>query len=121
MACNEPNEKSTNTLLSKLPLGYKKDIGWMSSVKMPNLSWYLTQKSLGASVENTQNNAAQKTTGKGVTCVIINSIKKRIRVAKHPLQIHLLFAVRAHLLLSDDAPSSYAELMEPGFGVKAQQ
>lgn len=45
---------------------------------------------------------------------------KRIRVTEHPLQIHLLFAVRAHLLLPDDAPSSYAELMEPGCGVKAR-
>lgn len=45
---------------------------------------------------------------------------KRIRVTEHPLQIHLLFAVWAHLLLSNDAPASYAELVEPGFGVKAQ-
>lgn len=45
---------------------------------------------------------------------------KRIRVTEHPLQIHLLFAVRAHLLLSDDTPSSYAELVEPGYGVKAR-
>lgn len=44
---------------------------------------------------------------------------KRIRVTKHSLQVHLLFAVRAHLFLSHNAPSSYAELVEPGFGVKA--
>lgn len=48
------------------------------------------------------------------------SQNKRIRVTEHPLQIHLLFAVRTHLLLPDDTPSSYAEFMEPGFGVKAQ-
>lgn len=47
-------------------------------------------------------------------------LKRRIRVAEHPLQIHLLFAVRTHLLLSDDTPSSYAELMESGCGVKAR-
>lgn len=45
---------------------------------------------------------------------------KRIRVTKHSLQVHLLFAVWTHLLLSNDAPASYAELVEPGFGVKAQ-
>lgn len=45
---------------------------------------------------------------------------KRIRVTKHSLQIHLLFAVWAHLLLPNDAPASYAELVEPWFGVKAQ-
>lgn len=39
--------------------------------------------------------------------------QKKIRVAEHPLQIHLLFAVRAHLLLPDNAPSSYAELVKP--------
>lgn len=43
---------------------------------------------------------------------------KRIRVTKHSLQIHLLFAVRAHLLLTNDAPASYAELVESWFGVK---
>lgn len=33
-------------------------------------------------------------------------------VTEHSLQVHLLFTVRACLLLSHDAPSSYAELME---------
>lgn len=45
--------------------------------------------------------------------------RKRIRVTEHSFQVHLLFAVRAHLLLSHNAPSSYAEFMEPGYEVKA--
>lgn len=49
-----------------------------------------------------------------------NARVSRIRITEHPLQIHLLFAVRAHLLLSNDTPSPYAELVEPGAGIKAQ-
>lgn len=36
----------------------------------------------------------------------------RIRVAEHPLEIHLLFAVGTRLLLSHNAPAANAELME---------
>jgi len=37
---------------------------------------------------------------------------KRIRIAKHPLEIHLLFAVWTSLLLSHYTPTTNAELME---------
>lgn len=53
------------------------------------------------------------------TCMDKHMLRKRIRVTEHSFQVHLLFAVWAHLLLSHNAPSSYAELMEPGFEVKA--
>ena len=39
---------------------------------------------------------------------------ERIRVTEHPLEIHLLFAVRTRLLLPDDAPATDAELVKPG-------
>lgn len=38
--------------------------------------------------------------------------KQRIRVAEHPLEIYLLFAVGTRLLLSHNAPATDAELME---------
>lgn len=38
--------------------------------------------------------------------------KQRIRVAEHPLEIHLLFAVGTCLLLSHNAPAADAELVE---------
>ena len=45
-------------------------------------------------------------------CVKRRANNERIRVAEHPLQVHLLFTVRTSLLLSHNAPASYAELME---------
>ena len=42
----------------------------------------------------------------------VNVTEARIRVTEHPLEVHLLLAVRTGLFLSDDAPSSYAELMK---------
>ena len=38
--------------------------------------------------------------------------KQRIRVAEHPLEIYLLFAVGTRLLLSHNAPAADAELVE---------
>lgn len=38
---------------------------------------------------------------------------RRIRIAEHPLQVHLLLAVGTGLLLSHDAPASDTELVEP--------
>lgn len=38
--------------------------------------------------------------------------KQRIRVAEHPLEVYLLFAVGTRLLLSYDAPAADAELVE---------
>lgn len=38
--------------------------------------------------------------------------KQRIRVAEHPLEVYLLFAVGTRLLLSYDAPATDAELVE---------
>jgi len=37
---------------------------------------------------------------------------KRIRIAEHPLEIHLLFAVWTSLLLSHYTPTMNAELVE---------
>ena len=37
---------------------------------------------------------------------------KRIRVVDHPLQIDLLFAVRARLLFTNNTPTSDAEFMK---------
>lgn len=37
---------------------------------------------------------------------------QRIRIAEHPLQVHLLLAVWTRLFLSHDAPASDTELME---------
>ena len=36
------------------------------------------------------------------------------RVGEHPLQVHFLVAVRARLLLPDDAPASDAKFVESG-------
>lgn len=38
--------------------------------------------------------------------------QKRIRVVHHPLQVHLLVAVRTRLFLTHNAPATDAELME---------
>lgn len=38
--------------------------------------------------------------------------KIRIRVAEHPLEVYLLFAVGTRLLLSHNAPAANAELVE---------
>lgn len=38
--------------------------------------------------------------------------KQRIRVAEHPLEVYLLFAVGTRLLLSHNAPAADAELVE---------
>lgn len=38
--------------------------------------------------------------------------QKRIRVVHHPLQVHLLVAVRARLFLTHNAPAADAELMK---------
>lgn len=37
---------------------------------------------------------------------------KRIRIAEHPFQVHLLFAVWTGLLLADYTPTTNAELVE---------
>lgn len=44
--------------------------------------------------------------------VIFHNFSKRIRVTYHPLQINLLFAIRASLLFPNDAPASNAEFMK---------
>ena len=51
-------------------------------------------------------------------CVKKQANNQRIRIAEHPLQVHLLFTVWASLLLSHNAPASYAELMESEEWVK---
>lgn len=38
--------------------------------------------------------------------------KQRIRVAEHPFEVYLLFAVGTRLLLSHNAPAADAELVE---------
>ena len=49
------------------------------------------------------------------------SIFTRIRVLEHDLEVNLLLAVRAGLLLANNAPSTDAKLMEAGtHTVKAQ-
>lgn len=39
-------------------------------------------------------------------------LKQRIRVAEHPLEVYLLFAVGTRLLLSHNAPAADAEFVE---------
>lgn len=46
---------------------------------------------------------------------------RRIRVAEHPLQVHLLLAVGAGLLLTHNAPAAYAELVESGEGGRVKE
>lgn len=46
------------------------------------------------------------------------SLGKRIRITKHLLQIHLLFAIWACLFLTHNAPSSNTKFMKSGNSIK---
>ena len=46
----------------------------------------------------------------------VHHVRLLPRVGEHPLQVDLLVAVRARLLLAHDAPAANAELVEPKAG-----